>query len=57
MREVYREFLRLTARLGFPRARVETPLEYARRIERDRLAEQNGEQPPIAPRCEATSTR
>jgi uncharacterized protein DUF4129 len=42
VREVYREFLRLTARLGFPRARAETPLEYARRIERDRLSGQNG---------------
>ena len=46
VREVYREFLRLTARLGFPRARVETPLEYARRIERDRLAYQEGQQSP-----------
>ena len=43
VREVYREFLRLTMRLGFPRAHAETPLEYARRIERDRLSGRNGE--------------
>ena len=46
VREIYREFLRLTARLGFPRARVETPLEYARRIERDRLADRPGQEAP-----------
>lgn len=49
VREVYREFLRLTARLGFPRARAETPLEYARRIERDRLSGQEGEQQADGP--------
>jgi hypothetical protein len=39
IREVYREFLRLTGRLGFGRGRAETPIEYARRLVRDHLGE------------------